>query len=103
MASALTKSAETGLPPSRTDNTTAAGEARALERKRVVIVGGGFARLAAAQALRHADGEVILFDRRDHHIFQPLLYQVATALLSPADIASPIRQLEVRQRNLDVV
>ena len=73
------------------------------ERKRVVIVGGGFAGLAAAHALRHADAEVLLIDRRNHHIFQPLLYQVATAVLSPAEIAAPIRQLEVKQRNLSVL
>ncbi len=73
------------------------------ERKRVVIVGGGFAGLAAAHALRRADAEVLLIDRRNHHIFQPLLYQVATAVLSPAEIAAPIRQLEVKQRNLNVL
>ena len=73
------------------------------ERKRVVIVGGGFAGLAAAHALRHADVEVVLIDRRNHHIFQPLLYQVATAVLSPAEIAAPIRQLEVKQQNLNVL
>ena len=73
------------------------------QRKRVVIVGGGFAGLAAARALRHADAEVFLIDRRNHHIFQPLLYQVATAVLSPAEIAAPIRQLEVKQRNLSVL
>ena len=73
------------------------------ERKRVVIVGGGFAGLAAVHALRHADAEVFLIDRRNHHIFQPLLYQVTTAVLSPADIAAPIRQLEVKQQNLGVV
>src|SRR6478735_9753194 len=73
------------------------------ERKRVVIVGGGFAGLAAAHALRHAEAEVVLIDRRNHHIFQPLLYQVATAVLSPAEIAAPIRQLEVKQRNLGVL
>jgi NADH dehydrogenase len=72
-------------------------------RKRVVIVGGGFAGLAAAHALRQADAEVVLVDRRNHHIFQPLLYQVATSLLSPADIAAPIRQLEVEQQNLSVI
>jgi NADH dehydrogenase len=68
-----------------------------------VIVGGGFAGLAAAHALRHADAGVLLIDRRNHHIFQPLLYQVATAVLSPAEIAAPIRQLEVKQRNLNVL
>jgi NADH dehydrogenase len=73
------------------------------ERKRVVIVGGGFAGVAAARALRRADAEVILIDRRNHHIFQPLLYQVATAVLAPADIAAPIRQIEEKQKNLRVL
>ena len=72
-------------------------------RKRVVIIGAGFAGLAAAHALRHADVEVMLIDRRNHHIFQPLLYQVATAVLSPAEIAAPIRQLEAKQRNASVL
>jgi len=72
-------------------------------RPRVVIVGGGFAGIATARELRHADADVILIDRRNHHIFQPLLYQVATSILSPADIAAPIRQLEVKQRNLSVL
>src|SRR5262249_13863448 len=72
-------------------------------RKRIVIVGGGFAGIAAARALRHSDAEVILIDRRNHYIFQPLLYQVATAVLSPAEIAAPIRQLEAKQRNVTVL
>jgi NADH:quinone reductase (non-electrogenic) len=76
---------------------------RARQKPRIAIVGGGFAGLAAAHALRHADAEVVLIDRRNHHIFQPLLYQVATAVISPADIAAPIRQLEVNQRNLSVL
>ncbi|MDH2386418.1 NAD(P)/FAD-dependent oxidoreductase [Bradyrhizobium sp. CER78] len=78
-------------------------EAAHRERKRVVIVGAGFAGIAAARALRRADVDVVLIDRRNHHIFQPLLYQVATAVLSPAEIAAPIRQLEVKQRNLSVL
>jgi NADH dehydrogenase len=73
------------------------------KEKRVVIIGGGFGGIAAAHALRHADAEVVLIDRRNHHIFQPLLYQVATAVLSPAEIAAPIRQLEAKQRNVSVL
>src|SRR5216683_1717328 len=91
------------LAETRPDEATAVVEAPRGERKRVVIVGGGFAGLAAAHALRHADAEVVLIDRRNHHIFQPLLYQVATAVLSPAEIAAPIRQLEVKQPNLSVL
>jgi NADH dehydrogenase len=72
-------------------------------RKRVVIVGGGFAGIAAARALKKADADVVLIDRRNHHIFQPLLYQVATAVLAPSDIAAPIRQLAEGQSNVSVV
>jgi NADH dehydrogenase len=68
-----------------------------------VIVGGGFAGLAAARALRRCDAEIVLIDRRNHHIFQPLLYQVATAVLAPSEIAAPIRQLAENQTNLSVV
>jgi NADH:ubiquinone reductase (H+-translocating) len=71
--------------------------------QRVVIVGGGFAGVAAARELRRCDAEVILIDRRNHHIFQPLLYQVATAVLAPADIATPLRQLAEQQANLSVM
>jgi NADH:ubiquinone reductase (H+-translocating) len=87
----------------RPDEATAVVDAPRRERKRVVIIGGGFAGIAAAHALRHADVEVLLIDRRNHHIFQPLLYQVATAVLSPAEIAAPIRQLEAKQRNVTVL
>ena len=72
-------------------------------RKRIVIVGAGFSGIAAARALKRADADIVLIDRRNHHVFQPLLYQVATAVLAPADIAEPIRQLEAKQRNLSVL
>jgi NADH:quinone reductase (non-electrogenic) len=68
-----------------------------------VIVGGGFGGLTAARALRHLPVRVTLIDRRNYHLFQPLLYQVATAGLSPADIASPIRAILRRQRNTTVL
>jgi NADH dehydrogenase len=74
-----------------------------LERKRIVIVGAGFAGMAAARALRKCDAEIILIDRRNHNIFQPLLYQVATAVLSSAEIAAPIRKLTEDQKNLSVL
>src|SRR5262245_7840092 len=69
----------------------------------VVIVGGGFAGLNAAIGLRHAPAQVTLVDRRNFHLFQPLLYQVATGALSPANIAAPLRALLKRQKNTDVV
>lgn len=70
---------------------------------RVVVIGGGFGGLAAARALGRARVNVTLVDRHNHHVFQPLLYQVATAGLSPADIASPIRWILRRQRNVQVL
>lgn len=70
---------------------------------RVVVIGAGFGGLAAVRALRRADVEVILIDKRNHHLFQPLLYQVATAALSPADIAAPIRTVLRRQSNVRVI
>ena len=69
----------------------------------VVIIGGGFGGLSAAHALKHMQVRVTLIDRRNHHVFQPLLYQVATAGLSPGDIASPIRWILRRQRNIHVL
>jgi NADH:ubiquinone reductase (H+-translocating) len=70
---------------------------------RVVIVGGGFAGLRAAKSLRSPAVQVTLLDRRNHHVFQPLLYQVATGLLSPANIATPLRSVFRRQRNVEVL
>ena len=70
---------------------------------KVVIVGAGFGGLEAAKALRRAAAEVVGIDRHNHHCFQPLLYQVATAALSPADIAWPIRHILRSQRNATVL
>ena len=70
---------------------------------RIVIVGGGFAGLNAARALRKAAVQITLIDRRNFHLFQPLLYQVATGMLSPANIAAPLRWLVERQANCEVL
>src|SRR5437588_158173 len=70
---------------------------------RVVIVGGGFGGLAAAKALGKAPVEVILIDRTNHHVFQPLLYQVATSVLAPSQISSPIRGILGKQKNTTVI
>jgi NADH dehydrogenase len=72
-------------------------------RHRVVILGGGFAGVSAAHALHSADADVTLLDRRNFHLFQPLLYQVATGSLSPSDIASPLRAIFAHQRNVRVL
>jgi NADH:quinone reductase (non-electrogenic) len=74
-----------------------------MNRPRVVIIGGGFGGLTAARTLRAAPVSVTLIDRRNHHVFQPLLYQVATAALSPGDIAYPIRSILRRQKNTEVL
>ena len=73
------------------------------QRPRVVIVGAGFAGLTVAKRLAKASADITLIDRQNHHLFQPLLYQVAKAGLSPADIAWPIRSLVRRQRNTRVL
>ena len=70
---------------------------------RVVVIGGGFGGLFAAKAFRGTPVRVTLVDRKNHHVFQPLLYQVATAGLSPGDIASPIRWILRKQRNVEVL
>lgn len=74
-----------------------------MNKHHVVIIGGGFGGLYAAKQLKNAPVNVTLIDRRNHHLFQPLLYQVATGELSPADIASPLRRLLRRQKNTRVL
>ncbi|NIR14333.1 MAG: FAD-dependent oxidoreductase, partial [Desulfobacterales bacterium] len=71
--------------------------------EKVVIIGGGFGGLTIAQCLAKSDKKVTLIDRTNHHLFQPLLYQVATAALSSSDIAVPIRQVLQGQKNTEVV
>jgi NADH dehydrogenase len=83
------RSSSLGLPPG--------------PRPRVVIIGGGFGGLNAAKALADTPVAVTLIDRRNHHLFQPLLYQVATAALSPADIAQPIRRVLRGKKNVEVI
>src|SRR6476661_10654759 len=73
------------------------------DKPRVVIVGGGFGGLWAAKALANKPVDVALIDRKNHHTFQPLLYQVATAVLSPGEIAQPIRRILHRAKNIEVI
>jgi NADH dehydrogenase len=73
------------------------------QRPRVVIIGAGFGGLTAAQALKKAPVRLTVIDRQNHHLFQPLLYQVATAALNPSDIASPIRRILRNQQNTEVI
>jgi len=87
----------------RTSELPPIADASGVRQKRVVIVGAGFAGIAAARALKRSDVDIVLIDRRNHHIFQPLLYQVATAVLAPSEIAAPIRQFAKRQKNVSVV
>src|SRR5438270_471171 len=74
-----------------------------LPRKRIVIVGAGFGGMAAVKALKGVDADITLVDRTNHHLFQPLLYQVATAALSPADIATATRALLRRYKHTTVL
>ena len=72
-------------------------------KKQIVIIGGGFGGLRAARALRSSPVDVTLIDRRNFHLFQPLLYQVATGSLSPGEIAAPLRSVFSRQKNVRVL
>src|SRR5271155_2203750 len=74
-----------------------------MSQPKIVIVGGGFGGLAAARALRKVPAKIILIDRTNHHVFQPLLYQVATSVLSPGQIGSPIRGILRHQKNTTVI
>src|SRR5919206_3216020 len=100
----FTPGARTGrLRPSTDRSRAMAVVPNTLRRPRVVIVGAGFGGLSAAKALADVPVDVTVIDRRNYHLFQPLLYQVATAGLSPADIASPIRGILAGAQNISVV
>ena len=103
MTALLREAASTLAPAPRCAAPAATAVRPAAAQPRIVIVGAGFGGLAATTALRRAPVEVTVIDRRNHHLFQPLLYQVATAGLSPADIAQPIRSILRRQRNATVL
>src|SRR3972149_2869891 len=72
-------------------------------RKKIVIIGGGFGGISAAQEFGDYEADITVIDKTNHHVFQPLLYQVATAALSPADIAEPIRSVLRKYKNTTVV
>src|SRR5262252_8916981 len=94
------------LPRSHDEGRPRMPATNGLQRKarpRVIVIGGGFGGVAAARALARAPVDVTLIDRRNHQLFQPLLYQVATGSLDSCDIAEPIRSLFRRQRNIDVI
>src|SRR6201981_1001038 len=74
-----------------------------MAQPRIVILGGGFAGLAAAKALKKSPAEITLIDRTNHHLFQPLLYQVATSVLAPNQIGFPIRGILRNQKNTTVI
>ncbi len=87
----------------RPDISRREGPSAGSSRPRIVIIGAGFGGLSAAKRLGKVAADVIVIDRRNHHLFQPLLYQVATAALSPADIAAPIRGILATQANTHVI
>lgn len=72
-------------------------------RRKIIIIGGGFGGLTVAKSLKNSKHDILLIDKTNHHLFQPLLYQVATAALSPADIAAPIREILNKQKNVKVI
>jgi NADH dehydrogenase len=74
-----------------------------MEKKKVVIIGGGFAGIRVAKKIKNKNMQVLLIDKKNHHLFQPLLYQVASAALSPADIAYPLREIFKYQKNVTVL
>ncbi|MFP4261403.1 MAG: NAD(P)/FAD-dependent oxidoreductase, partial [Opitutales bacterium] len=74
-----------------------------MTKKKIVVLGAGFGGLAFAKALRHPDAEIVLIDRQNHHLFQPLLYQVATAGLAMPDIAEPVRSIFRKRRDVSVL
>src|SRR6476661_10558672 len=83
-----------GIPPKRDGDR---------KMPHVVIIGGGFAGIYAVRALKRAPVRVTIIDRRNYHLFQPMLYQVATAGLNPSDITAPIRSIVRRQKNVSVL
>ena len=87
----------------RPDIAQREGPSAGVSRPRIVIIGAGFGGLSAAKRLGKVAADVTVIDRRNHHLFQPLLYQVATAALSPADIAAPIRGILATQANTHVI
>src|ERR1700722_14103840 len=93
----------TMLEDTRPRETMSVADVRRAKQHCIVLIGGGFAGIAAARALKRSDADVVLIDRRNHHIFQPLLYQVATAVLAPSEIAAPFRQLAKSQQNVRVM
>jgi len=99
----MTKGTSTPKNGDSTPDRSSGGSGTDTARPRIVVVGGGFGGIHAVQRLRNVDADILLIDRKNHHVFQPLLYQVATAALSPGDIAAPIRSVFTSQQNVHVV
>src|SRR5215475_2795657 len=102
VTSMVTSSEDSGPPPGVEAAAVAPGSAAAGTRARVVIVGAGFGGLACARKLNKTAADVLLLDPRGYHLFTPLLYQVATALLNPSDIAYPLRTIFRKSPNVRV-